>query len=32
MEAIEAATDGRVTRHHQRPDVYGPPPKKRRAA
>lgn len=33
MEAIEAATDGRVTRHDQRPDVYGPPPKtKRRAA
>lgn len=31
MEAIEAATDGSVTRHDQRPDVYGPAPKKRRA-
>ncbi len=32
MEAIEAATDGKVTRHDQRPDVYGPAPKTRRKA
>lgn len=36
MSVIEAATGGRVTRYHQRPDIYGKPPKaiarKRRAA
>ena len=37
IPAIEAATDGRVTRYHQRPDIYGKPPKakatkRRRAA
>lgn len=32
MAAIEAATCGKVTRYHQRPDIYGPAPKRRRAA
>lgn len=32
MGVIEAATGGKVTRHHQRPDIFGPPPKKQRAA
>jgi len=27
MAAIEAATGGRVTRYHQRPDVFGATPK-----
>lgn len=31
MSAIEAATNGKVTRHELRPDVYGPAPKKRKA-
>lgn len=30
--AIEAATDGAVTRYDLRPDVFGPAPKRRRAA
>lgn len=30
--AIETATDGAVTRHDLRPDVFGPPPSKRKAA
>ena len=29
---IEEKTEGRVTRHDIRPDVFGPAPKKRRAA
>ena len=36
MLVIEAATGGKVTRYHQRPDIFGPAPKskpkKRRAA
>lgn len=32
MPAIEAATDGMVTRYHQRPDVFGPAPKRQRKA
>lgn len=32
MAIIEAATRGAVTRYHQRPDVYGPPPKPKRRA
>jgi DNA-binding transcriptional regulator YdaS (Cro superfamily) len=31
IPVIEAATDGKVTRYDQRPDIYGPAPKKRRA-
>ena len=30
--AIEAATGGKVTRQDLRPDIFGPAPKKRRAA
>lgn len=29
---IEAATGGKISRHDLRPDVFGPKPKKRRAA
>ena len=29
---IERLTNGKVTRHDMRPDIFGPPPKKRRAA
>lgn len=32
MHVIEAVTDGKVTRYDQRPDIFGPAPKKRRAA
>lgn len=32
MDAIEKATRGAVTRYHQRPDIYGVPKAKRRAA
>lgn len=32
MDLIEAATGGKVTRQHQRPDIFGPPAKRRRAA
>lgn len=32
MEAIEAATEGKVSRHDQRPDVFGPAPKRARKA
>lgn len=31
LEAIECATDGKVTRHDMRPDVFGKP-KRRKAA
>lgn len=29
---IERLTNGAVSRHAMRPDIFGPPPKKRRAA
>lgn len=32
MAAIEAATGGHVTRYDLRPDIFGPAPRKRRAA
>jgi hypothetical protein len=32
VHAIEAATSGNVTRHDLRPDIYGPAPKRKRAA
>lgn len=32
MAVIEAATDGQVTRYHQRPEVFGAPPRDEAAA
>lgn len=32
MEAIEQVTEGKVTRHDLRADIFGPPPAKRKAA
>lgn len=32
MAVIEAATDGMVSRYHQRPEVFGEPPKEGEAA
>ena len=31
-QKIEAATDGAVTRHDLRPDIFGPAPREREAA
>jgi len=32
IPTIEAATNGKVSRYDQRPDIYGPAPRKRKAA
>ena len=32
MQTLEDATSGKVTRYHQRPDIFGKPPAKRRRA
>ncbi|WP_322997469.1 helix-turn-helix domain-containing protein [Castellaniella sp.] len=32
VAAIETATDGAISRHELRPDIYGPAPEQRRAS